>query len=172
MLHGIVPTERYFARELGYKRALEEAGIPVDPSLVVTPRESDHVDSIFVVEELVAAALEKDPAIDGIFASNDRYALGAVHAVEKFGLVVGTDVLVAGYDDSLYSRLATPAITTVSHDTEKAAEAACEILLAMIEGDRGAAADAIVIPGSLIPRGSTLGPDCEEQPAHYDNLQE
>ncbi len=57
---------------------------------------------------------------DGIVASSDLIALGAIRALRRAGVSVPNDVSVVGYDDMLLARLSTPALSTIRQDTFEA----------------------------------------------------
>lgn len=102
-------------RRRGYRDALTESGLECDPQLTVP------VDfEMEPAEEAVTRMLRQGVAFDGIVASSDLIALGAIRALRRAGLSVPADVSVVGYDDMLLSRLSTPALTTIRQDTFEA----------------------------------------------------
>ncbi|OHT19087.1 MULTISPECIES: LacI family DNA-binding transcriptional regulator [Edaphosphingomonas] len=99
-------------RRRGYMEGLKEAGLEADPKLDVP------VDfELESAEAAVSRLLRRNVAFDGIVASSDLIALGAIRALRRAGLAVPRDVSVVGYDDMLLSRLSTPALTTIRQDT-------------------------------------------------------
>ena len=102
-------------RREGYTEALKESGLEADPKLIVP------VDfELESAEAAVGRLLRRSVPFDGIVASSDLIALGAINALRRAGLSVPGDVSVVGYDDMLLSRLSTPALTTVRQDTASA----------------------------------------------------
>lgn len=98
-------------RRQGYGEALEEAGLALDPKLVIP------VDfELESAEAAVGRLLRRHVQFDGVIASSDLIALGAIRAIRRAGLSVPKDVSVVGYDDMLLSRLSSPALTTVRQD--------------------------------------------------------
>lgn len=99
-------------RREGYSEALKEGGLEADPRLIVP------VDfELESAEAAVGRLLRRRVHFDGIVASSDLIALGAINALRRAGLSVPRDVSVVGYDDMLLSRLSTPALTTIRQDT-------------------------------------------------------
>lgn len=102
-------------RRRGYREALAENGLEVDSELTVA------VDfEMEPAEEAVSRLLRRGVRFDGIVASSDLIALGAIRALSRAGLSVPGDVSVVGYDDMLLARLSTPALTTIRQDTQEA----------------------------------------------------
>lgn len=92
----------------GYREALERAGLPFDPELVVQGEfsyESGHAAALHLL------GMPLRPT--AIFAANDDMAAGAVCAVSEYGLSVPGDVSVCGFDDTPIARHIHPSLTTV-----------------------------------------------------------
>lgn len=133
----------------GYYRALAERGIRSDERLVlIGPHQRSSTKE---GEELVGGLLERGVAIDGIVAWGDRIALGALSALKARGLVPGQDCKVIGMDNSLYSRLSTPAITSVERHTAEMAERGVDMLLALIGQQESVETD-LVVPFEIVVR--------------------
>jgi len=75
-------------------------------------------------------------------------------ACADVGLSIPRSISVAGFDDHPISRLLSPALTTVSWDTARAAAAAAAMLLDAIEGRRRLGRELVVRP-RLVTRDST-----------------
>ena len=79
-----------------------------------------------------------------------------VNALKAHGIAVGKDVLVIGMDDSIYSRISTPTISTVRRHTAQMAEEAMRALLEMLGGAKPSETH-IVVDHEVIERETTLG---------------
>ena len=138
----------------GYYAYLEEHNIVLDKNLVL---EGPHKEtSLIEAEHLVSSCLEDGYSFDGVVALGDRVALGVVNALKARGIAVGKDVLVIGMDDSIYSRISTPTISTVRRHTAQMAEEAMRALLEMLGGAKPSETH-IVVDHEVIERETTLG---------------
>ncbi|MDF2493394.1 LacI family DNA-binding transcriptional regulator [Sphingomonas sp.] len=88
-----------------------------------------------------------------VFAANDDMAAGVVVAAKEAGLDVPGHVSVAGFDDSLISRVTWPQLTTIHQPTYDMAHAATDALLAVIE--KRPIKQAVRLEHQLLVRGST-----------------
>jgi DNA-binding LacI/PurR family transcriptional regulator len=113
----------------GYRKALDAAGIPFDPALIV-PGEWRRDGGAAAV----AGLLDSGIPFDAVFGLNDALALGAMHELLVRGVRVPHDVAVAGFDDIDEARFASPSLTTVSPGMEEIAERSIGLLIDRIEG--------------------------------------
>lgn len=131
----------------GYKRALEEAGIPFDPDLVA------HADfhepgGVLAINQLLASRR----SFTAVFASNDQTAYGIQLALSRHGIRVPDDISVVGFDDLLVSSYMVPPLTTIRQPVNEMGVAAAKALVAMING---AHYDASLPAPELIVRASS-----------------
>ncbi|HEX2915742.1 MAG TPA: LacI family DNA-binding transcriptional regulator [Chloroflexia bacterium] len=97
----------------GYRRALEEAGIPFNWDYVIK--------GDLTIDGGVNAAHEvarKGVDCTAYFCANDQTAFGFLQGLRAHGLEVPRDISVVGFDDTETARLVTPALTTVRADPE------------------------------------------------------
>ncbi|MCS7193789.1 MAG: substrate-binding domain-containing protein [Meiothermus sp.] len=113
----------------GYKRALEEAGLPFDPALVV---EGDYLEPSGLLA--VEALLTRGALFTAIFAANDQMAYGANVALYRRGIRVPHDVSLVGFDDLPSSSYFTPPLTTVRQPGLEMGWEAARLVLALLEG--------------------------------------
>ena len=138
-------------RHKGYVRALQEAGIPYDPDLVVWFHTEDRRSkpSMLVKEMVKTGSLPH-----GIVCYNDQIAVQVIESLEDCGLQVPKDISVTGYDNSLYAQRGT-GITTIAHPQERLGEMAAELILEKINGvsEEDSKVERLIQP-ELIVRGS------------------
>lgn len=92
---------------------------------------------------------------DAIICVNDLMALGALNALIARGVSVPGDVCLAGYDNSIYSRVAAVPITTVEQDVRRISEALVEMARARIDAHDAVAQD-VILPYTILERRSTM----------------
>lgn len=133
-------------RLAGYRRALEESGIPADPAMVRN--------GTGIVEHGLALTLEllaEDEPPTAIFCGNDRTAWGAYRALESLGLRVPDDCSIMGFDNhEMVAPYLDPGLSTIELPYEQMARQALSILLS----DGSDARKTTPVECSLIPRGS------------------
>lgn len=116
-------------RLIGYRQALEDAGVPFDPALVV--------DVVGWFRSVGAAAmrtfLEQGVPFDGVVAFNDLIALGAMRTLQEAGVRIPADVAVIGFDDIDDSRYSRPSLSTIDPGREEIAETAIRFLKERID---------------------------------------
>ena len=95
-----------------------------------------------------------DTPPDGIYATLDRLALGALLAAEARGIDVPGDLRIAGCTDSEASRQARPALTALSLDPDRLGREALELLLELVEDGEPQVRQRLV-PTTVVARAST-----------------
>lgn len=108
---GLISGERWMdasqERLRGYRRALEEAGIPFETSLV---RWGDwDVESGF---RRTQSLMRQDDPPTAIYCANDLMALGCFNALAELGLSVPDDVSVVGHNDLQFAAHTQPPLST------------------------------------------------------------
>lgn len=98
------------------------------------------------------ALLSRDDPPDAVFAGLDRLATGALLAVERAGLKVPDDVMIAAGSDGLTERSSIP-ITSSELYPDQLGRSAMDMLIRHIE--TGDEMGRIIIPGALNERAST-----------------
>lgn len=135
----------------GWRDALRDAGLAIDPALELDGDFNEHSGYLAAQRML---ALEPRPT--ALFASNDAMALGAMSALRDAGLAVPGDVAVAGFDDIPMARYVDPPLSSVHVDISALGERAARCLLERI-ADGGAMRRALheVLPATLVIRRSS-----------------
>ena len=137
----------------GYRTAMVENGLPLDPSLQPSPVSDNPRKGYVQMKKLIS--LPEPPT--AVFAVSDRAAFGAMEAIKDTGLVCPDDVSVVGIDDVRDSAYSTPPLTTFKvpkHDLGKSAVAILHNLML----DKSMPPTRTVVLGKLILRDSAAPP--------------
>jgi DNA-binding LacI/PurR family transcriptional regulator len=137
-------------RREGYRAALTEAGLPVDPALEIACPSWRPSGGYAAMDAL----LERDERPDAVFCATDSIAIGALSALWSRGVRAPDDISVAGFDDIDEAAFASPPLTTVRFDKRAYAAAALEHLVSRIEGSTEPAVR-IALPVDIVERAST-----------------
>jgi DNA-binding LacI/PurR family transcriptional regulator len=115
-------------RLVGYKQALDDAGIDYDDRLVA------EVGGWFRSggAQAMRLLLESNVQFDGVVAFNDSMALGAMRVMQEAGLRIPQDVAVIGYDDIDETRYTLPTLSTIDPGKDEIAEVAVRFLVERI----------------------------------------
>jgi DNA-binding LacI/PurR family transcriptional regulator len=97
-------------RVAGYREAHLEAGVPVDPRLVLWEGGFGALDAAATAHRL----LESPNRPDAIMCGNDLIALGVLKAARECGIRVPDDLAVTGFDDFEFAAAIDPPLTTVT----------------------------------------------------------
>lgn len=137
-------------RLAGYRQALDEAGIPYDPQLVVNTTVEPR-SGYTAMNQLLD--LPNPPT--ALFAIHDLIAFDALQAIAERGLRVPQDIAVASFDGIQSTAITTPPLTTVRQPLPEMGQRAVEMLLERI-ADSARPPQQVIVPVHLIVRGSTV----------------
>ena len=151
LMPGFIAEHQNNPRVIGYRKALEENGLIFDPSYILNRKGVSSSEE--ETAELVLSCIKEGRKIDGIITSSDRAAFGAVKGLGRVGKYVPEDVKLISFDNSPYSLMASPSVTSIDRNSRKIAEEACKVLLAVI--DKKQVPKETLVPVSLVKRDST-----------------
>jgi LacI family repressor for deo operon, udp, cdd, tsx, nupC, and nupG len=138
-------------RLAGYRRALDEAGIPFDPALVIPG--NGRLDG---GERALAALTDLANPPDAVFCYNDMTAVGLMSAARRAGLLVPEELAVVGFDDIPLAAHCCPPLATVAQPQREMGRQAMDMALAlMTAGDSIISLSDVVIKGKLVVRESS-----------------
>jgi len=92
---------------------------------------------------------------DAVFAVNDRKAIGAMLALKKHGIAIGSEIGVIGFTDDPTAQIISPSLSTVAEPAREIGKQACDLLINHISRESFQPRD-LVLSGKLIVRDSTL----------------
>lgn len=134
-------------RLLGYRRALQDAGIRYERELVV---EADFGEQ--GGRSAAMRLLEEKP--DAIVAIDDLIGLGALASIRESGLRVPEDVAMVGFNDSLFCPHTDPPLSSVRVNVNEIGATAADILIQHIEHPDTPPVQ-VLVPCELVVRASS-----------------
>lgn len=137
-------------RAKGYRRAMQDAGLAVDESMII---EGDW--SASSGKDALISLAARDQAPTAIFAQNDRMAMGILRAARDMDIEIPSRLAVIGVDDMPLSSYFDPPLTTMRQDMPLIGQQATRILLDIIQ-KKNTSTRAIKLSAQLIVRQSTL----------------
>jgi LacI family transcriptional regulator len=124
---GPVTHQDAVDRRAGYRRALEQAGLPLDKQLIVA---GDYTEQSGLLA--LQSLFSRGALFTAIFVANDQMAYGARLGLYRRGIRVPEDVSIVGFDDLLSSAYTTPPLTTVRQPTFDMGRAAAQAVLQLL----------------------------------------
>jgi LacI family transcriptional regulator len=149
ILSGPETTSTSTQRVAGYRRALEEAKLKVDPELISYGR--FYQDSGYERTKHVLT-LSRQPT--ALFASNNFIAIGVMKALYESGLRIPEDMSVVGFDDLPPGLLVQPFLTVAAQPAYEMGYRATKLLLERIANSGEPLYQEIVLPTQLVIRQS------------------
>ena len=151
LLPGYVAGTNESPRVKGYISALKENDIKYDESYILLRKgiKSSQEET----RDIIMEELSKGRKIDGIITSSDRSAFSVMKAIGELGYYAPEDIRLISFDNTPYSLLSSPSITSIDRNPRKIASKACEVLLKRL--NREETEDTCIIPVSLEKRDSS-----------------
>lgn len=137
-------------RRMGYERALQEHGIPLNGEYIFYTQELGFEQG----QQTMKKILQLQDRPTAVFAVSDLLAIGALKEINAAGLHVPGDVAVVGFDKIDFSNMTNPALTTVAQPMYKMGTVAAGMLIEKIQGKT---VDSVVLGHELVIRESTTG---------------
>ncbi|MBS3808220.1 MAG: LacI family DNA-binding transcriptional regulator, partial [Bacteroidales bacterium] len=150
----------------GYKKALEDQNMSLNPELTV------FCDSYEKALTETRKLLQLPYPPDGIFAVNDLTAMGTIKTIKDMGFRVPEDVSVVGFTNWLISRFADPALTTIDQKGYLMGTQAAQLLLKRInnqETEEEVRPITKLLDSELIIRDSTRVKQAKNQPPQKED---
>jgi DNA-binding LacI/PurR family transcriptional regulator len=138
------------ARFEGYRRALREAGMDVDDSLVFQAGSTTE-DGV----KAAAQMLDESCKATAVQAANDLVAIGFADMLLNRGVRIPQDISVVGFGNTITSEYFRVPMTTVRQPKFRLGLAAVEMMLQLLRGQR---AETKRLPAELIVRASSSAP--------------
>jgi LacI family transcriptional regulator len=147
----------------GFQRAMQEAGLAIDPAL--TPAgDFTEVGGQAAARKLFDLPPEQRPT--AIFSASDQTAFGVLTVAEEYGLKVPGDVALIGFDDIVLSAHVRPSLTSVHQPFPEMGRCAIELLLSQLDPRNFPSANRhLAEPPAANHNGSAKAPEAPDDPS-------
>ncbi|GGG83152.1 LacI family DNA-binding transcriptional regulator [Paenibacillus radicis (ex Gao et al. 2016)] len=129
MINGHTQADVSLLRLEGYRRALHQAGMVFDETLVLNGQFSEQGG-----KEAACRIMTERPEVTALFCASDLMALGALQGVKEMGKKVPDDISIIGFDNIDLTAYCTPALSTVHQYKYELGTAAAQVLIDLLEG--------------------------------------
>src|SRR5207245_1706763 len=129
LIVGMSDTTSGKERLAGYTRALQEAGLPVDPALIQTGR---YLPETGVTAANALLGMASPPT--ALFVANHESSVGVLRVISERGLSIPSDLSVLFYEDSPWFEWQRPAISVVDSGAAEMANLAVDRLMQRLGG--------------------------------------
>lgn len=140
----------------GYRRALEDAGIPPSPDLELGLTWNPHSQ-----KELKRMVYEEK--VTALFCNNDTIAISMIQILRHWGLRVPEDMAIVGYGGAKFTALLTPPLTTAACPLQQVGKAAANAMLSLLKNGMTRLETPIIFEPDSAP-GGTCGCKTEFHP--------
>ncbi|MBS5330780.1 catabolite control protein A [Limosilactobacillus oris] len=131
----------------GYKDALADAGVDFDDQLVI---ETDgSYKQIYDQAKAIA-----DSGVKAAYVTNDHLAVGLLNGLTDSGIKVPDDFEIISSNDTTYTRLCRPMLTSISQPLYDIGAVSMRLLTKLMEDKDDSESD-VILEHSIIPRQST-----------------
>lgn len=134
----------------GYRAALQEAGLPFEPGMLITLKQNRREQ---LKDYAALTGRIRRGEVTALFYASDYYAVLGIHALHHYGLRVPEDCSVVGYDDSQLATMVCPPLTSIHQNVTEKARRAAKLLFELLENPENAGKGE-QISVSIVKRGS------------------
>ena len=142
-------------RVAGYRRALADAGLPVDEAYIFHREFTQTAGAEMAQQAMARQTLALSPRPTALFAVNNFIAIGALKALREMALRVPDDVSLVAFDDLPQALVIEPFLTVASQPAYEMGRRATEVLLQRLYGNVPETFQHVILPTTLIVRQSS-----------------
>ncbi len=136
----------YFERFFGYQKALMMANLPHFPAVAFESAE-DYTNFADILEQTQASAL---------VVIDDLFAVRIIQLAQLLGYQVPDDLSVISFNNSIFTTLTHPYLTSMDIDVASLGRIATQQLMAQLQEGSAKTSLRVVVPHELIPRETVL----------------
>lgn len=154
VLTSSVPLSSFEDRLAGYRRALEEAWLKWDPSLVVKGDHTSPEDG----KRLTEAFLKWEIPPTALLIMNNQLTLGAVEALNEGQVVIPDQISVIGFDDLPWTKAISPPLTVMKQPGYEIGRQVAELFFERIQNPAGERVEIVMEPELVVRRSTNAVP--------------
>jgi LacI family transcriptional regulator len=147
---GPIHLSTGYERRRGFLQAMEDAGLKVDPSLIVQASRYSEREG----QRAMSALLDQGRPFTAVVTANDLLAIGCYDVLIERELRCPQDISITGFNDMPFADKLNPPLTTIKIQHYEMGVRAGHALLERIQNPNAEALD-IKLEPSLVIRGST-----------------
>ncbi len=151
IIDGLANIQTSEERLKGYKRALQDNHIPLDPRLI---KYGDF--KMNKAKEVTKELLDMKNSPIALFVANEAMTIGALLTLKKENITIPEEIAIVGFDDPVWGPLLTPPLTAVRQPAYSMGTMTCQTLLQKINmhGRERIVFEELVLKPKLIIRQS------------------
>jgi LacI family transcriptional regulator len=149
IISGPIDSSTGRERLAGYKAALAQAGVALEPALIM---HGDYREESG--RRLTEALLSRRSPPTALFVANNQMLIGAIETIAAHSLRIPRDIAVVGFDDLPLAAVFTPPLTIVRQPAYEVGRSAAELLLKRIEEPQRATVSIQLLPELVIRKSS------------------
>ena len=120
-----------YERLEGYKKALQNHGIPIEESYIKYCSHGGMIPE--EVEKAVLELIHHPERPDAIFSAGDRLTTSSMSLIKREGLRIPEDIAIVGFTNLISAHLLNPALSAVTQPAYEMGQLATEFLIDLIE---------------------------------------
>lgn len=144
----------FVCKEQVYINKMKEKGLEFNKNSIVLIEDTDHFDCIDFTANEVEKILDTPNRPTAIFASNELMGLGVLKAATRLGINVPDELSVISHDNTVFSLISHPQLTTVDMNPSRLGVESSEMMLQLLNAKERSPRRLILYP-ELIIREST-----------------
>ncbi len=144
----------FVCKEQIYRQKMTEKGLDIEESHILKIKDTDHFNCIDYTCDQVLPLLKSPNKPSAIFASNELMALGVLKAAKEIGLSIPEDLSLIAHDNTVFSLISDPQMTTIDMNPERLGTESAEMMLQLLNSKARSPRRLIFYP-ELIIREST-----------------
>lgn len=139
----------YKDRHVGYKNALELAGIPYNEEFVISNDLSER-------SGMACANFVLDNDADGVFVDNDTCAASCMNELKRQGIDIPKQIAFVGFNNDMISRNVDPPLTTINYSGYEMGKISAKSILKLLNGIEASTDNVpIILDSFLVERESS-----------------